>query len=141
MYFPKIFSYLYYDIIPFPAYLWKLDIVIQINIKNNGLICSNFAEQKLYLKLDSLDIFQSPFARTCEWILRIHHILLVNHTWQCFHQGRREGFMVGGGQTENLPPEKKLPPEIFFAPKVSGKFLFIIVKISTHWIWKKVLWN
>ena len=36
-------------------------------------------------------------------------------------QGRREGFMVEGGQAENLPPEKKLPPEIFFAEKVTGK--------------------
>ena len=38
------------------------------------------------------------------------------------NQGRREGFMAGGGQTENLPPEKKLPPEKFFAAKVPEKF-------------------
>ena len=32
-----------------------------------------------YKNIKELGIFKSPFARTCEWILRIHHILLVEY--------------------------------------------------------------
>ena len=39
--------------------------------------------------------------------------------------------MAGGGQTENLPPEKKLPPEIFFAAKVPGKIFYYSKNLNT----------
>ena len=36
-------------------------------------------------------------------------------------QGRREVFMAGGGQTENLPPEKKITAWNFFRSKITGE--------------------